>query len=284
MPTDFVPYLLLLVTVWLSWIAPPRFAFTGLLFSIVSGLAFHRLDLMALFWIGITGLSARILIEPKISRYYRVLSAILFFFLCLILSNHYASGFDNLLVFNEVHFSPDSAAFRMYLNFDKTIAGILIYLFLIKKWQKSSFTKGDFLLSFKTLGILLICIIPLALVTEYVKIDLKLHQQSWLWALNNLFFVCLAEEALFRGFVQEALSRWKPESRGWNFVVLLISSLLFGLAHYKGGLTYIGFATLAGLFYGFAYFKTKRIESSILVHFGLNSFHFFLFSYPFFKT
>src|SRR5277367_3021287 len=55
---------------------------------------------------------------------------------------------------------------------------------------------------------------------------------------------------------------------------LIASSVFFGLYHYEGGLTYIAFATIAGAFYGFAYMSTKRIESAILVHFGLNLTHF----------
>ena len=29
----------------------------------------------------------------------------------------------------------------------------------------------------------------------------------WLWAVTNLFFTCVAEEAFFRGFLQRELSR-----------------------------------------------------------------------------
>jgi membrane protease YdiL (CAAX protease family) len=43
---------------------------------------------------------------------------------------------------------------------------------------------------------------------------------------------------------------------------------------------YVALSTIAGLFYGFAYWKTKRIEASMLVHFGTNAIHFFAFSYP----
>ncbi len=42
----------------------------------------------------------------------------------------------------------------------------------------------------------------------------------------------------------------------------------------------VGLATIAGLFYGYAYWKTNRLEASILVHFGLNLIHFVAFSYP----
>lgn len=40
------------------------------------------------------------------------------------------------------------------------------------------------------------------------------------------------------------------------------------------------FATIAGIAYGYAYVKTKRIETSILVHFNFNLAHFIFFTYP----
>lgn len=60
----------------------------------------------------------------------------------------------------------------------------------------------------------------------------------------------------------------------------LVQAALFGVGHYKGGIPYVIFASIAGLFYGYAYDKTKRIESAVVVHFGLNLTHFLFFSYP----
>jgi membrane protease YdiL (CAAX protease family) len=39
-------------------------------------------------------------------------------------------------------------------------------------------------------------------------------------------------------------------------------------------------ATIAGLFYGAAYLRTRRIEGAILTHFALNAAHFLAFTYP----
>jgi uncharacterized protein len=64
-------------------------------------------------------------------------------------------------------------------------------------------------------------------------------------------------------------------------VALLVASALFGLAHFGGGWLYVIAATLAGLGYGWAYLRTKRIEASMFVHFALNATHFLFFTYPF---
>jgi membrane protease YdiL (CAAX protease family) len=63
----------------------------------------------------------------------------------------------------------------------------------------------------------------------------------WLFALNNLLFTCVAEEALFRGFLQQGIA---AHSRRWLGV--LVASLLFGAAHLAGGPLLVLFAALAG--------------------------------------
>ena len=98
--------------------------------------------------------------------------------------------------------------------------------------------------------------------------------------MNNLFFVCVAEESFFRGLIQGGLANLAPSIFPWKWLPLVVSSSLFGLNHYEGGLPYILLAAFAGTFYGYIYRKTNKIQSSIFVHFGLNLTHFLLFSYP----
>lgn len=63
--------------------------------------------------------------------------------------------------------------------------------------------------------------------------------------MANLFFTCMAEEALFRGYLQQRLSQWLS---AWP--ALIITALIFGTAHLAGGMWMVMFATLAGLIYG----------------------------------
>ena len=56
----------------------------------------------------------------------------IFLFMGVALSNHLLPGFNNLIVFDKIQFSSDSTPFTMYLNFDKTLVGIFIYLFILK--------------------------------------------------------------------------------------------------------------------------------------------------------
>lgn len=98
------------------------------------------------------------------------------------------------------------------------------------------------------------------------------------WA--NLFFTCVAEEAVFRGFVQKHFTTALSGCPYGPVLAVLVGAILFGLAHLGGGARYVLLATLAGTGYGWAYQSTRRIEASILLHFLVNLTHVLWFSYP----
>ena len=103
------------------------------------------------------------------------------------------------------------------------------------------------------------------------------HTPDWLgpFMLANLFFVSLAEEALFRGYLQQRLKQVVG-----GIPALLLSALLFGLVHLSGGLLLVIFATLAGLLYGLAWHWSGRLWLATALHFGLNLTHLLFFTYP----
>lgn len=280
MDTNLLTYFFLLITVLICWTSSFLVGLIALALSSLVGLLLHRIQPIGLIWILLAGINIWIASDAAFSRWLRWTAMGLFLFMAIALSNHMLPGFNNLIVFDKIQFSSDSAPFTMYLNFDKTVVGIFIYLFLLKKRESVSWQKKDSFFTIKTFAILVAFMLPVALATHYVRIDPKLPPQTWLWASNNLFFVCFAEESLFRGLIQGGLTNLASAISRWKWLPLVLSSLLFGLDHYEGGLPYILLAALAGVFYGYTYWKTNKIQSSILVHFGLNLTHFLLFSYP----
>lgn len=190
------------------------------------------------------------------------------------MSHHLAPGFNNLPVVKGVRLSEPSVPFSMYLNFDKATVGIFILLFFLRP---RNFSIGEGRVVAKTLAALIALMFPLAAIFNYAHLDLKFPSITWIWLLNNLLFVCLSEEALYRGFVQDGLSKFKIFP---VWLPVVVGAAGFGLHHFKAGPVYMFLALVAGLFYGYAYFKTRRLEASILVHFAFNCVHFFFFSYP----
>ncbi|MFD1791571.1 CPBP family intramembrane glutamic endopeptidase [Ochrobactrum teleogrylli] len=113
-----------------------------------------------------------------------------------------------------------------------------------------------------------------------MKFDPKIMPYLGIWAVNNLVFVAFAEEVLFRGMIQGRLLAYSYY-RCWHpAFAIAISAVLFGMLHYQGGLSYVALATVAGIFYGMAYYKSGRLISAIAVHFLLNLTHALFFTYP----
>ena len=200
--------------------------------------------------------------------------------LSVLFGAHLLPGFHNLQALNAVLVSADGLPFTMYLNLDKTLVALGLLGWCIPRLSRRQEWRQllQVLLSLSLLFLLLIFI--LALASGKVHWDPKLPSYTLLWMLTNLLFVCTAEEAFFRGFLQQQLALlWKNRPLQQE-LPLALASLVYGLSHFAGGPLYVAFVTLAGLGYGWAYQKTGCIEASILLHFALNAAHFLLFTYP----
>ena len=83
--------------------------------------------------------------------------------------------------------------------------------------------------------------------------------------LGFLWVVALAEEFIFRGIVQQALSQ-----RAGTLVGLVFASVLFGLVHlpFRGfpNWRWVAVATIVGLFCGFAYKLAGSIRAAAVTH------------------
>ncbi len=265
---DFLPYGLLAGAVLAAFFATRRVSLVFLFTAAATGFAHGRLDVYGL--ISLTVLFAPYYWLPRFP-----LTTVAIVVLSTVAYLHLLPGFANLKFFDQIRFAPDSLPFTMYLNFDKTAAGLLLCLFLLRPFERKTLGRTDLAVAAKTLAILVLTLLPAALVLSYVRLDMKLPAGAWLWTLNNLLFVCMAEEALFRGAIQGSLSRRIGEKGA-----IMIGALLFGAAHFKGGPVYVALAAVAGLFYGAAFARTGKLQAAVLVHFGLNLIHFLFFSYP----
>lgn len=190
----------------------------------------------------------------------------------LALTLHLVPGFDNLKVLDRVQAGPASVPFTLYLNLDKP----LIFFGLLLAWPALLGPGGA--IRWRPLALL---ILPLAalLIAAWqlgaLKPEVGLPHWWWLFAFNNLLFTCAAEEALFRGLIQQGVaSRSKP------WLGLLVASLLFGAAHLAGGPLLVLFAALAGACYGLAFLLSGRLGVAIAIHFLFNFAHLALFTYP----
>jgi hypothetical protein len=96
-------------------------------------LAAGQLQPIALIWIFGSGLCLWAANRAKLSRPARWAAGFGFGIMALLMANHALPGFNNLRIFDRIRFSPESAPFTMYLNFDKTVVGLLTYLGFVKE-------------------------------------------------------------------------------------------------------------------------------------------------------
>lgn len=110
-----------------------------------------------------------------------------------------------------------------------------------------------------------------------IPLGIRIHFLVWgpelsrlrslpLVALGILFFTAWPEEFLFRGLLQNFLSRTLKN----RWAGLAVASVIFGLSHILHApypnWKYVALATIAGFFYGHAWMKTGSLLPGTLVH------------------
>jgi len=89
-----------------------------------------------------------------------------------------------------------------------------------------------------------------------------------LWAMINAGF---AEETVVRGYLFERLGKLFGSGAGAKVAIVLITSALFGVEHYRAqGLAGAEQATIVGLVYGTIFAVTGRIFLLMVAHAGFD--------------
>jgi len=121
--------------------------------------------------------------------------------------------------------------------------------------------------------------IPLGQAMRFIEFAPQWSQWKLLpfLSLGILFFTAWPEEFLFRGLLQNMLTRaFKSDLAGW-----WTASILFGFSHITNmgfpNWRYVVLASIAGFFYGWTWRKTGSIFASALVHAAVDITWHFLF-------
>jgi uncharacterized protein len=110
--------------------------------------------------------------------------------------------------------------------------------------------------------------IPLGTAIRFIEFAPRWHEWKTLpiVALTIFFFTAWPEEFLFRGLLQNLLSRaTRSDFRSW-----IMASILFGFSHITNlgfpNWRYVFLASIAGIFYGWIWRKSGSIFASAIVH------------------
>ncbi len=277
---EYTPYLLLALSILSLWIFRSKPLASIGLAVIAVGFAFLN-SRISIIGCSILGFSACIVYlgHQNNNKWIRIVSHCIFLLLAIGLFTHQLPGFNNLKVLDHVQLSANAISFSMYLNFDKPFLALLLLPIIgisISNNSRKPILKTVPIVLFPCTFILF----STAMGLKFVQFEPKMPSFTILWLFNNLILVCIAEEALFRGHIQRHLTNFLKSKPNGKMIALCITSLLFGCMHYLGGLNLVVLSTIAGLFYGYGYLHSNRIEVPILIHFGVNAIHFFFFTYP----
>lgn len=253
-----------------------------LVFALVLGYFAQVITPIALAPIGAL-FAVHILLAGDLRGLARFLLVLIATALSLGLLAHKFPGFHNFVVFQNVRISPSAAPYSLYLNFDKPFIGICVLacgLPLIHNLRElERVLKIALPLIIGGIAIM----IYFALFSGIIEWDPKYTPRLWAFAIINLMFVSIIEEAFWRGFLQNEVFRWLGK-RGYlaNVGCVFITAALFGGLHYLfvPNLLFVALAFIAGIVYGAIYQYTKALEASIFCHWLLNLVHFTLFTYP----
>jgi membrane protease YdiL (CAAX protease family) len=252
--------------------------------SVITGLFSGILQLLALIPIILLIIFLRALASQTLELRWRVIAGIFVLILAAAMELSIWPGYHSLTVLDHVFISSDAVPFTLKLEFSKITSGILLLAFTHSLIHHAKEWGTMFRLWWPRTILVIVVVGACSFAFKYVHFDAKFPSSFVIFAIANLLGTAMAEEALFRGFIQKYLMQYFHQIKYGNWLAIICAAFIFGCAHLWGGYKYMLLATIAGIGYGWIYMRTQRIEASMLTHFSLNITHFLLFTYPALKS
>ena len=185
---------------------------------------------------------------------------------------HLLPGFQPTPLWPARQLSDDAPPYALRLSWDKLLLGLTLLAWWLGQPSRPTIHHRLAALA----GLLTLLAVPLAaLALGLVGWQPKWPQQLWLWLAVNLGVAVLAEELLFRAWLQPALV-----ARLGTVAGLIATALLFGAAHLPFSPLFALVAVLAGLGYGLVFHCSGRLWPAVTLHAAVNLSHVLLLSYP----
>lgn len=188
------------------------------------------------------------------------------------LAAHLLPGFQPLQLWQPRQLSADAMPYALRLSWDKLLLGLTLLAWWLGRPTPS---KALGITAWLSTGLTLLLVPLLALALGLVAWQPKWPEDLWLWLAVNLGVAVLAEELLFRAWLQPLLI-----ARLGVWPGLLLTAALFGAAHIPFSPLFALIAGCAGLGYGMVFYYSGRLSLAIALHGAVNLLHMLLLSYP----
>jgi uncharacterized protein len=189
-------------------------------------------------------------------------------------------GFEQTQIAAPQFLGTSTVPFRINISFAKCVMGLLVLFFWVKPEENWSDIGKKIMSALPFVICIPVAVITLAHLLGY-KIDIKWYDFSAYFILGNFCLSTLTEEAFFRATLQERFGTFISKYSSHAGAISLISvSIFFGALHLGGGTLYAFLALVAGLGYGWVYWRYQSLHAAIITHLLLNSLHFTLLVYP----
>ena len=212
----------------------------------------------------------------------RIVVDIIIVSICFLLAIHIMPGFNNIMIVDNEIVKSGSIPYSLWFNYDKALAGIALIICYVDLSQLGKSLKPiPHWIGLGLLANLVLLFVP-SLFLGLIAVNTEIPGFIGIWLVSNLFITALAEEAFFRGVIQQRLEKLllsKNISHA-GMVAVFVAGIVFGIAHLKGGMFFMVTGCVAGIVYGLIYLKTRRIEAAIFTHYLTNTIHILFFSYP----
>ncbi len=163
----------------------------------------------------------------------------------------------------------DTIAFNLGYSF------VVLYLLFMFVGYRRIDMGLNFRINWKALGetvalaaILITVDIIMGLKLKFMAVPQNLnfdYKNLVLYSIFMLLFAAFSEELFFRGLLLNYIKQFT--GKYGNIIALVLSSIIFGATHLgKFALSMFLLSTIAGIFYGLVYIRTKNLMCAALIH------------------
>ena len=199
--------------------------------------------------------------------------------LSLAIAIYRPQGFSYPLVKDFGQLYVGGEPYFLYLNASKVLGGYIICCLLLYRADISGLQKP---VGYHVISVVaaIATVLLIAIAIFDVGIQFKLVDGIMFFAICNLLFTVIPEEAFYRVLVQNKLAEFLGKQKRARLIAAGLTTLIFALSHSAAIGPEFFLFVLVGSIYTAVYVATGSLLATVATHFGVNIIHFIFLEYP----